>query len=241
MRHTGLIIRLTDDMHRADLEQRERQHVGRLGARTRDLAAGADVQAQHHVGAPRTPARPGPSGRSSTTAGRAAPCSPGTTGPGPPARRSDGSRPPRARGPTAGEMIVGHEHAGGPAGHHSSMTKSLYAVTHTSASSLSLNVEEQRAGEPGQRREQDAGEDPVGEHVLGPLLRVVAAGPHLGEADRVGVVLVAGLADDGVEAHRLAALRPRRPSTRGRRLRPRGAQPGGTSPAPGPATPRPAR
>ena len=49
-------------------------------------------------------------------------------------------------------MIIG-TNMPGAAGHHSSMTKSLYAWTHRSASSLSLDVQEQRAGEAREGRE----------------------------------------------------------------------------------------
>jgi hypothetical protein len=68
-----------------------------------------------------------------------------------------------------------------------------------------LKRQEQRAGEAGQRREQDAGQDAVGEHVAGALDRVVAAGNHVAEPHRVRAVDVVGLTGDGVETHRRAA------------------------------------
>jgi hypothetical protein len=69
-----------------------------------------------------------------------------------------------------------------------------------------VELEEQGAGEPGQRREQDAGQDAVGEHVARPLRRVVGAEHHVAEAHGIRSDVPELLAGDGIQAHRHAPL-----------------------------------
>ena len=66
---------------------------------------------------------------------------------------------------------------------------------------LVLELVEQHAAEAGQRREAQAGADPVGEHVPGPLVGVVATGDHVAEPGGLHVPLLLRLAGHGVQPH----------------------------------------